>query len=113
MNGHANAQDNNGVCPSGTTIVGQNLAVEAGGNSATAGKEAVDKWYSEVGAWNASGKNAFLPAAGHYTQLVWKGSTKVGCAMATGVINGSTDFATVACDYYPPGNSGAYTQNVQ
>jgi uncharacterized protein YkwD len=36
---------------------------------------------------------------GHYTQIVWKNTTSVGCALAG---NGETDF--LVCRYSPPGN---------
>jgi Cysteine-rich secretory protein family len=36
---------------------------------------------------------------GHYTQMVWKNTTAVGCALAS---NGKTDY--LVCRYSPPGN---------
>jgi hypothetical protein len=47
---------------------------------------------------------------GHYTQLVWRGTARVGCAHRVCTINwpfgpatpGSWDFWV--CDYEPPGN---------
>ena len=36
---------------------------------------------------------------GHYTQIVWRGTTRVGCALATG---GGQDY--LVCRYSPPGN---------
>lgn len=36
---------------------------------------------------------------GHYTQLVWSGTTHVGCAIAT-----RDDRSVLACRYAPPGN---------
>ncbi|HMH20305.1 MAG TPA: CAP domain-containing protein [Puia sp.] len=36
---------------------------------------------------------------GHYTQVIWKGTSSVGCAVAS---NGKTDF--LVCRYSPPGN---------
>lgn len=36
---------------------------------------------------------------GHYTQIVWKNTTSVGCAIAT---NGKTDY--LVCRYATPGN---------
>ena len=45
---------------------------------------------SRTGDWNA---------VGHYTQLVWGGTTHVGCAIAT-----RGDRSVLACRYSPPGN---------
>ena len=36
---------------------------------------------------------------GHYTQIVWRNSTEVGCGLASG---GGTDY--FVCQYNPPGN---------
>ena len=36
---------------------------------------------------------------GHYTQMIWRSTTSVGCALAS---NGRTDF--LVCRYSPPGN---------
>lgn len=38
-------------------------------------------------------------AVGHYTQLIWRGTTHVGCAVAT-----QGDRSILACRYSPPGN---------
>jgi hypothetical protein len=38
-------------------------------------------------------------AVGHYTQMVWRGSTRVGCAIAT-----SAAFDFLVCRYAPQGN---------
>ncbi|KAM0899056.1 hypothetical protein ACQ4PT_021543 [Festuca glaucescens] len=40
-------------------------------------------------------------ACGHYTQIVWRGTTKVGCAMAS-CAGGKGTIAV--CKYNPPGN---------
>ncbi|MDP1913582.1 CAP domain-containing protein [Brevundimonas sp.] len=38
-------------------------------------------------------------AVGHYTQMVWRGTTHVGCAIAS-----QGDRSVLACRYSPPGN---------
>ncbi|MGV3578668.1 CAP family protein [Brevundimonas sp.] len=42
-------------------------------------------------------------AVGHYTQLIWRGTTHVGCAVAT-----RGDRSILACRYSPPGNVDGY-----
>ncbi|RIV88847.1 CAP family protein [Aurantiacibacter zhengii] len=42
---------------------------------------------------------------GHYTQVIWRGTREVGCAVARG---GTNDF--LVCRYYPAGN--VYNQRV-
>lgn len=43
-------------------------------------------------------------AVGHYTQLIWRGTTHVGCAVAT-----RGDRSILACRYSPPGNIDGQT----
>ena len=38
-------------------------------------------------------------AVGHYTQMIWKNTTGVGCALATG-----RAWDVLVCRYDPPGN---------
>lgn len=62
----------------------------------------VDSWGSEIHDYNYE-KNSCKPGrmCGHYTQMVWKTSTKVGCAMA--VCEDSREQVWV-CQYQPAGN---------
>jgi len=64
----------------------------------------VDGWGSEKKYY----KNGIFPAVstsgnwadvGHYTQIIWRNTTEVGCAKSTG---GGNDF--FVCRYSPPGN---------
>ena len=41
---------------------------------------------------------------GHYTQVVWRNTTKIGCAIYT--CPGFQYGSTVVCDYGPGGNIG-------
>ncbi|OPB45278.1 hypothetical protein A0O28_0074880 [Trichoderma guizhouense] len=80
-----------------------------------------DQWYNdEMENWTffgldnpPSGSN--LDAWGHFTQLVWKSSTKVGCYTAkcpAGTVLSMPSWYTV-CNYGPPGNfGGEYAENV-
>lgn len=62
----------------------------------------VDSWGSEIHDYNYA-KNSCKPGkmCGHYTQMVWRTSTKVGCAMA--VCEDSQEQVWV-CQYQPAGN---------
>ncbi|KAL9933846.1 hypothetical protein V8E36_007504 [Tilletia maclaganii] len=41
---------------------------------------AADMWYDEIKQYNFT-KSEFSEATGHFTQLVWKGTTKIGCSI--------------------------------
>lgn len=80
---------------------------------------AVDKgvcaWYNgEAGNYvNSYGKSdpgLSLELFGHFTQVVWKDSTHVGCGSAK---CDNLGYYMTVCNYSPPGNvRGAYGDNV-
>ncbi|MDH2424058.1 CAP family protein [Sphaerisporangium sp. TRM90804] len=82
-----------------------------GGSGALAGSDAVKSWYDEIAAYDFAAAQ-FNGASGHFTQLVWKGSTKVGIGRASG--QGSQYFETyIVFVFEPPGNmQGAFAENV-
>jgi hypothetical protein len=83
--------------------LGQNLA--KGANAANS----VKMWYSEVKYTKDGIQKQFSMDTGHYTQVVWRGSTKLGC----GVKKGPNQVPTVVCNYFEPGNmQGAFQENV-
>lgn len=85
--------------------MGQNLAYKSGAEFTA--QEVADIWYNEVQNYNFSSPG-FANNTGHFTQLVWKGTTHVGIGKA---VRGSTTF--VVANYVPPGNvAGQYEQNV-
>ncbi|MBH8564826.1 secretion protein [Nostoc sp. CENA67] len=93
--------------------VGENIYW--GGDSADLGSAAVQEWYSEI--QNYDYNNPVLSdSTGHFTQLVWKGTTKVGCGAAPGpaTIDGKKyDGFYVVCQYSPAGNvEGQLADNV-
>lgn len=84
---------------------GENLAA---GTSGTLDPESVVKmWYDEVGQYRFP-DGGFSMQTGHFTQLVWRGTTEVGCGRSQ--CKGMDIFV---CEYNPPGNwEGQYRQNV-
>ena len=62
----------------------------------------IDKWASEKTYYDYDNNScAGGKICGHYTQIVWRTTTKVGCAMA--VCNDSQE-QVWACQYQPAGN---------
>ncbi|KIY97556.1 Protein PRY1 [Monoraphidium neglectum] len=101
----AQAQGYADGCPnghSGMSGVGENLAW---GYSSF--EEAVNAWYNEVSSYDYNAAT-FSGATGHFTQVVWKGTTKLGCGS-----NPSCGMKTYVCQYTPPGNvMGEFADNV-
>jgi len=79
---------------------GENLA--AGYANATA---AVDGWGGERVDYKF-GKNptGFSEKTGHFTQVVWRNTTSVGCGRFACNGKNKTPGYYVVCEYYPPGN---------
>jgi uncharacterized protein YkwD len=88
---------------------GENLAAAAPPGSKT-NQEAVMDWASEAADYSySSNKCAPGKVCGHYTQLVWRDTTQVGCA--TAICTKNSPFGAQfpkwqlwVCDYTPPGN---------
>lgn len=67
----------------------------------------VKMWYNEKNLYDYA-TGGFSHQTGHFTQLVWKGTKRVGCGYKTGPSG-----TYLACNYDPPGNyEGAYRKNV-
>ncbi|KAI5814713.1 CAP domain-containing protein [Pyronema omphalodes] len=92
-----------GFYHSGQPGVGENLAW----GTYLGRLRAVRLWVVERNQFNFQ-NGGFSKQTGHFTQVVWKGTTRVGCAEKA--CNG---FRMHVCQYYPPGNwQGQYRQNV-
>ena len=83
----------------GYSYIGENIF--GAGGTATA-KGAVDSWASEKA--NFTYPNGCSGVCGHYTQIVWRTSVNVGCALQD--CPNLTYGSTIVCDYGPGGNSG-------
>jgi len=107
----AHRTDLDTVIPGST--LGENLYIKGASPNApiVTPKEAVDSWGSEIQFYDAATHTCNAPAGescGHYTQVVWKDTTEVGCGTATCA---SGDFQNViwVCNYRPAGNVAGQT----
>ncbi|CAE6473636.1 unnamed protein product [Rhizoctonia solani] len=89
---------------------GENLAAGSGDYSADSGVEA---WVNEASQYNSAS-----PTPSHFTQVVWKGTSQLGCAVAScNLANFDSQFWPVkfhVCEYSSPGNViGQFSVNVE
>ncbi|KAF6161757.1 hypothetical protein GIB67_013834 [Kingdonia uniflora] len=63
-------------------------------------KDAVDTWVGEKKLYNYDSNSCTGETCGHYTQIVWRTTKRVGCSRIT--CNSGNAF--IACEYFPPGN---------
>lgn len=70
---------------------------------------AVSEWYSEKKLYDYNNPD-FSFETGHFTQLVWKNTERLGCASSK---SKSTNNIYVVCNYDPWGNyRGQFEENV-
>jgi uncharacterized protein YkwD len=81
---------------------GENIAMGYDGAS-----DAIAAWYAEGSQYNYEASQ-YSGSTGHFTQVVWVGSTQIGCASVQ-----CSDGEYFACEYYPRGNIiGEFSENV-
>ncbi len=88
---------------------GENLA--AGYPTITA---AVNAWYAESSLYSYRYPE-YSPKTGHFTQLVWVSTEKVGCAYVSCNGRKGTPGRYLVCEYFPAGNvvnKGYFKENV-
>ncbi|KAJ4496990.1 CAP domain-containing protein [Lentinula lateritia] len=88
---------------------GENLAAAAPQGISV--QQGVNMWMAEASQYNYSNPT-FSSSTGHFTQVVWKSTTSVACAIATcNFLGNGTGY--LVCRYDPPGNYlGQFAQNV-
>ncbi|XP_036328945.1 Golgi-associated plant pathogenesis-related protein 1-like [Rhagoletis pomonella] len=85
---------------------GENIFMSMGRTNIS-GRDAVRSWYDEVQDYNFHG-GGFSQGTGHFTQVVWRDSKRLGVGMAK---RGNSIY--VVANYDPPGNfRGEYAKNV-
>jgi len=84
---------------------GENLA--AGTSGTLDAKATVAMWYDELKGYSFA-QPGFSMQTGHFTQVVWRGTTSLGCGKSQ-----CKGLDVWVCEYDPPGNwEGQYKQQV-
>jgi len=76
---------------------------------------AIEAWGNERDMYNY-GKPGFSEGTGHFTQLVWKSTSSVGCERVDCPKTSDAKGWIVVCQYWPPGNvvgGNLFQDNVQ
>ena len=74
---------------------------------------AVDAWGNERAHYNFH-KPSFSEGTAHFTQLVWKHTTTVGCGRVNCNGQNGVEGWLLVCEYWPPGNvGGEFAQEVE
>jgi uncharacterized protein YkwD len=81
----------------GSGYVGENIYASSGSNATPTG--AVTLWMSEASSYDYAANSG---SAGHYTQVVWRDSVRIGCAIVT--CSALRFKNSILCDYSPGGN---------
>lgn len=104
------------TCPSGHSYhpqYGENLAWSYGQNPSFG--DVVKWWYDEEQYYDYNNPG-FSSTTGHFTQVVWKNTTEIGCGYRSGCsisLLGKTFTDVWVCQYNPHGNvSGQFADNV-
>ena len=85
--------------------LGENIYASAG--ASTTPQDVVDSWVSEAKDYDYVA-NSCAATCGHYTQVVWRKTTKLGCAVSNCSTNspftGFSQWQFWVCNYDPAGN---------
>lgn len=101
------------TCPTSHSSLGygENLAWASPASYNPGISAIVQWWYDEEPDYDYNDPG-FSSETGHFTQVVWKGTTEIGCGFATGCSTSNRANVWV-CQYNPPGNYlGRFADNV-
>ena len=108
-----NYANNCNYAHSGMAGVGENIYAGAVSSGFPSNVEiaAANDWLSEQSGYNYAANTCSISQCGHYTQMVWRSTTSVGCGIRQCTTNSPfqppfTNWTFVVCQYSPPGNSG-------
>ena len=93
---HSSYTDRNGT--------GENLAARAPSTTAVPLAQMQQGWVAEKNSYQGKPSATGTNVTGHYTQMVWRATTAVGCGTASGGPGGGRD--VLVCRYSPAGNTG-------
>jgi uncharacterized protein YkwD len=93
---HSSYTDRNGT--------GENLAARAPSTTAVPLAQMQQGWVAEKNSYQGKPSATGTNVTGHYTQMVWRATTAVGCGTASGGAGGGRD--VLVCRYSPAGNTG-------
>lgn len=88
---------------------GENIYASTG---VPTGQSVTTNWASEASSYDYAA-NTCSGTCGHYTQVVWRNSTQLGCGITTCNVNSpfpamyGPTWRLVVCEYSPPGNNGS------
>ncbi|XP_013411767.1 cysteine-rich venom protein latisemin isoform X2 [Lingula anatina] len=85
----------------GKYSVGQNL-----GKGYKSWEAVIQAWYDEIKDFTYGDEDMDFGKVGHYTQLVWAASSRIGCGFA----NCGEAGKIYVCDYGPAGNVGGFSK---
>ncbi|XP_043468667.1 venom allergen 3-like [Leptopilina heterotoma] len=86
--------------------VGQNVAMAwTTGSNPSSIRDLITMWYDEVAQFspNQISPFRFTGETGHYSQMLWATSTRVGCGYVN-YMNGNQNTVLLVCNYGPGGN---------
>ncbi|XP_069349707.1 GLIPR1-like protein 1 isoform X2 [Eulemur rufifrons] len=98
---HNSCLDKSYECYAAFEYVGENIWL--GGMRIFTPKAAITSWYNETEFYDFDTLSC-SKVCGHYTQVVWAKSSKVGCAVAICPNLGGPSTAIFVCNYGPAGN---------